>query len=180
LIAAAAQWDKQSRASTRKLAIQGGAKMVASDDLARWCALNRLMAEYWADVDENGGRQAHEFYLPDGLYAIGNNRFEGREKIEAFYTRRRHSAIMTRHLLSNLRTLSDDEPCARIAGLMSLYRADGKTPFQGARPPAMIADFEARCVIDSDRQWRFQSHVLRPVIIGSDMPASITIKPQSL
>jgi len=63
--------------------------MLDGEDLALWCALNRLMANYWADVDQNGGRQAHEFYLPEGLYTIGNNRFEGREKIEAFYTRRR-------------------------------------------------------------------------------------------
>ena len=57
--------------------------MLDGDDLALWCALNQLLASYWADVDENGGRQAHEFYLLDGLYAIGNNRFEGKEKIEA-------------------------------------------------------------------------------------------------
>jgi hypothetical protein len=154
--------------------------MSKSDDLALWCALNRLMASYWADVDENGGLLAHEFYVPDGLYAIGHNRFEGRDKIEAFYARRRHGLVMTRHLLCNLRVFGDDEPCARIAGMMSLYRADGRSPFQGARPPAMIADFEARCVCGDDRRWRFQSHVLRPFIIGNDMPASIAIHPRSL
>ena len=149
------------------------------DDAALWGALNQLMADYWADVDENGGRTADEFYLPDAVYAIGNNRFEGRDKIEAFYARRRHSGILTRHLLGNLRTLGDDAPYARLAGLMSLYRADGRSPFQGARPPAMIADFEARCVL-ADGRWLLHSHLLRPFIIGSDMPASITINPQTL
>jgi hypothetical protein len=154
--------------------------MVESDDLALWCALSRLVASYWADVDENGGQEAHEFYVADGLYTIGSNRFEGRDKIEAFYARRRHSMVMTRHILSNLRAFGDDGPHARLLGLMSLYRADGKSPFQGARPPAMIADFEARCVFGGDRRWRFQSHVLRPFIVGNDMPASIAIRPQSL
>ena len=50
--------------------------MPDTDDLALWYALNRLMTNYWADVDGNGGSQAHEFYLPDALYAVGNNRFE--------------------------------------------------------------------------------------------------------
>ena len=77
--------------------------MLNGGDLALWCALNQLLADYWADVDQNDGRQAHEFYLPDGLYTIGNNRFEGKEKIGAFYTRRRSGTIMTRHLISNLR-----------------------------------------------------------------------------
>jgi hypothetical protein len=28
--------------------------MLDSSDLALWCALNRLIADYWVDVDENG------------------------------------------------------------------------------------------------------------------------------
>ena len=51
--------------------------MLNDGNLALWCALNQLLADYWADVDQNDGHQAHDFYLPDGLYAIGNNRFEG-------------------------------------------------------------------------------------------------------
>jgi SnoaL-like domain len=154
--------------------------MLDSDDLALWHALNRLLSNYWADVDENSGSEAHEFYAPDAFYVVGNNRFEGREKIRAFYARRRHGTVMTRHLISNLRVYRDDARHARGVGLMSLYRADGKSPFQGARPPAMIADFEARCVLDNDETWRFQSHALRPFILGSDFPASIAINPRGL
>jgi hypothetical protein len=154
--------------------------MPDGDDLALWYALNRLIMNYWAEVDENGGEQAHEFYLPDGHYVIGNNRFEGEEKIRAFYARRRYGTVMTRHLVANLRVVREDARHARMAGVMSLYRADGRSPFQGARPPAMIADFEARCVLGDDRQWRFQSHVLLPFIVGSDLPASISIRPQAL
>ena len=153
--------------------------MAETNELALWYALNRLMADYWAEVDENGGLEAHEYYLPDGVYAIGTNRFEGHDKIAAFYARRRHSATLTRHVLSNLRAFADDAARARMVGTMSLYRADGKSPFQGARPPAMIADFEARCVL-GDGTWRLQSHVLRPFIVGNDLPASIMIRQQTL
>jgi hypothetical protein len=154
--------------------------MSDSDDAALWYVLHRLIVDYWAEVDENAGRQAHEFYLPDGVYVVGNSRFEGEEKIRAFYLRRGHGGVVTRHLISNLRTSREDARHARIAGLMSLYRADGMSPFQGARPPAMIADFDARCVRRDNGSWRFQSHALRPFIIGHDMPASIMIKPQAL
>jgi hypothetical protein len=160
---------------------QGGVHgMFESDDLALWHALNRLLANYWADVDENGGREAHEFYVPDGIYAVGNSRFEGRDKIGAFYARRAHGRVMTRHLVSNLRASGEAGPYARFAGMMTLYRAEGGSPFQGARPPAMIADFEARCVLGDDHVWRFQSHLLRPFIVGNDLPASIMIRPQML
>lgn len=154
--------------------------MDQSAELALWYALSRLMADFWADVDENGGMRAHEFYLPDAVYVVGNHRFEGPEKIAGFYARRRHAPFATRHVLSNLRTFADTAPDSRIAGLMSLYRAHGKSPFQGARPLSMIADFEAVCTQCDDGRWRFRSHVLRPFIIGSDFPASISINPRSL
>ena len=59
--------------------------MLDTDDLALWYALNRLITNYWADVDDEGGRHAHEFYMPEALYTVGNNRFDGVDKIRAFY-----------------------------------------------------------------------------------------------
>jgi hypothetical protein len=123
---------------------------------------------------------AHEFYVPEGLYAIGNNRFEGQDQIQAFYARRRYGTVMTRHVVTNVRVHGEGERNARMMGLMSLYRADGKSPFQGSRPPAMIADFLAQCVLGNNRFWRFRSHVLHPFIVSGDLPASIAIRPQTL
>ena len=151
------------------------------DELALWHALYRLEARYWHEVDCNGGRNAHEFYRPDGVLVVGHNRFEGAEKIRAFYARRRERGnTTTRHLIDNLQVFRADAQHARTAGVMSLYRADGRPPFQLARPPAMIADFEAQCVLGDDGGWRFQSHTLRPIFVGSDLPASISIDPQRL
>jgi hypothetical protein len=154
--------------------------MLHSDDVGFWCALNQMVATYWADVDENGGETAHEFYLRDGLYVVGNNRFEGQQQIQAFYARRRYGTVKTRHVVSNIRVRGEDGRDAEVQGMMTLYRADGKSPFQGSRPPAMIADFDAACVIGEDKRWRFRLHVLRPFIVGNDLPASIAIRPQGL
>jgi hypothetical protein len=155
--------------------------MPDTDDLALWYALNRLMANYWAEVDSNGGSQAHEFYLPNALYAVGANQFEGAENIRAFYDRRRqHGNITTRHLVDNLRVFRDDVQRARVIGVMSLYRAEGRPPIEEARPLAMIADFEARCVHGDDQLWRFQSHVLRPIFIGTNRPFSVAVDSERL
>jgi hypothetical protein len=35
-------------------------------------------------------------------------------------------------------------------------------------------------VLGDDQLWRFQSHVLRPIFVGSHLPASISIDPQRL
>src|SRR2546421_738533 len=131
----------------------GGTKqMLDTDDLALWYALNRLMTNYWADVDHNGGSRAHEFYLPEALFAVGNNRFEGPEKIRAFYARRRqHGTTTTRHLVGNLRVLRDDARLFWTVGVMSLYRADG-------RPRSLSAVFRLQlgfAFVRPDRRARF-------------------------
>jgi hypothetical protein len=59
--------------------------MVDTDDLALWYAINRLITNYWAEVHDNGGSHAHEFYEPEAVYTVGNNRFEGADKIRALY-----------------------------------------------------------------------------------------------
>jgi hypothetical protein len=151
------------------------------DTLALWCAINRLFSDYWAEVDQNGGAVAHEFYVKNALYAVGGNRFEGTDKIRAFYARRRQFGnSSTRHLIHNLRVWREDPANARAEGIMSLYRADGRPPIRAVKPPSMIADFEAHCVIEDGEVWRLRSHLLRPIFVGSDLPASVTIDPQRL
>src|ERR1700757_4267578 len=101
-------------------------QMLDTDDLALWYALNRLMINYWADVDHNGGNQAHEFYLPEALYVVGRNRFEGAEKIRAFYARRRQRGnTTTRHLIDNLQVFREEARRAGAVGGMRLFRGGG-------------------------------------------------------
>ena len=108
--------------------------MPDTDDVALWYALYRHAMNYWHEVDFNGGARAHEFYVRDGLFAVGDNRFEGHDKIRAYYDwRRRRGHITSRHLLNNLQVLPEDEHHVRQIGVLSLYRADGRPPFQGER-----------------------------------------------
>jgi hypothetical protein len=101
--------------------------------------------------------------------------------IIAFYERPRERAdAATRHLISNLRAFRDGANHARMIGVMSLFRAEGRPPINDARPLAMIANFEARYVLVDGHSWRFQSHVLTTIFVGRDRPNSVTIDPERL
>ena len=65
--------------------------MLDRDDVELWSALYRDATNFRYEVDFNGGAQAHEYYLPDGLFAVGDNRFEGYDKIRAYYAPRLHT-----------------------------------------------------------------------------------------
>jgi hypothetical protein len=159
------------------------AMTLASDmpDVRVWHVLNHLVTSYWWEVDSNGGRQAHEFYTRDGLFAVGDNQFLGQENIRAFYTwRRRRGLLTSRSLIYNLRVVSSDECRASHAAMLSLYLAKDRPPIRGTKPPNLIADIKADCVRGDDGVWRYQSHSVLPIFVGSDMPLALAVDPQIL
>jgi SnoaL-like domain len=154
---------------------------MSSDELEIWCALHQLECKHWHDVDFNGGRSAHEFYRDDGLFAVGQNRFEGRDVIRTFYDwRRGRGEVTTRHLISNVIVVAQDESRAKAVGSITVYRARGIPPLRRADGPTLIADFVSECVRGDDAVWRYVAHVLDPVFVDSDAPFSLSIDPAFL
>jgi hypothetical protein len=159
--------------------------MNAQDDLQLWHALYSLEARYWYDIDCNGGRTAHEFYLPDALMVVGHNRFQGQEKIREFYGWRERQAVTsissvktTRHLINNLFVESNDGRYAKVLGIVSFYGAVVRPPALQSKPPMLIADLANECMLDESGRWRFKSHTLRPVFMSHEAPPSIAIDAQ--
>ena len=151
-----------------------------SQQAAFWYTLSRFMTRYWFDVDFNGGNDAHEFYLPDALFAVGENRFEGQDETRAFYVKRQRRGVITgRHLINNLQVLPIDG-ISIIIGVLSLFYAQGHPPHHGMHPPMLVADIAADCVLDTDERWRFRSHVLSPLFVGHAIPISISVNPERL
>ena len=155
--------------------------MSDTSDPGLWYALNRLETNYWWDVDLNGGRNAHEFYLPDALFAVGQNRFTGHDEIRAFYAwRARRGPTTSRHLINNLQVFATDDQQARLVAALSVFRANGRPPVQRATSPCLIADVIGECVRGEDGTWRFRSHTVRPVFLGIDRPLSLSVDGQFL
>jgi hypothetical protein len=163
--------------------------MNPNDELLLWHALHRLEATYWYDVDFNEGRTAHELFTPDGVKIVGNNRFEGREQIRAFYEwRARQNGVTAaqqlgisgvravRHLITNLHVTSSSERCATVVGIIVFY--GGKSKRQ-SNPP-MVADLINECVLNNDNVWQFKSHTIRPVFLSNETPRSMQVHPDFL
>ena len=148
-------------------------------DAQLWYALNRLETNYWWEVDLNGGLAAHEFHLADGLYRVGENRFCGHDEIRALYGwRARRGPTTARHLINNLQVFATDDCHARLVAVLNVFRCNGRPPIQNARPPSLIADVIGECARVGDGTWRYRSHAVRPVFVGSDIPLSLTVDSQ--
>ena len=156
--------------------------MTTHDESDLWHALYQLEARYWHDVDSNGGSNAHEFYLPDGVMVVGHNCFQGREKIREFYGWRQRQATTaissvktTRHLISNLFVEANDGHHARVLGIVSFHGATARAPAPQCKPPMLIADLINECELDEHDRWHYKTHTLQPVFMSHEAPPSIAI-----
>ncbi len=134
--------------------------------------LGDLEIDYWYEVDHNWGRAAHEMYMDEGVFVIGEKRMAGRAEIREFYRgREARGERIARHVVTNLRPRVHDERCARLDCILLLYAADGE-PILESRPAIMIADVISECVLDDGNAWRFLSRTLKPLFAGAE-PATI-------
>ena len=147
---------------------------VPLDDAAIAAIERRIVAleiDYWFDVDHHWGRNAPQFYVPDGLFAIGDSPMKSRKAVQDFYSwRESRGARIARHVVSNLRVRVHDNRSARLDCILQLYAADG-VPVLESRPAIMVADVESECVLAEGR-WLFASHLVKPLFMGGE-PATL-------
>jgi SnoaL-like domain len=138
---------------------------VSDGDLRLWQYFSLLEAEYWHDVDANGGRRAHEFFTPAGSYAIGKRVFQGHEEIQQFYGwRSGRGARVSLHLVTNFRISGVTAETASFGCIMSLYAEDGE-PVLESKPAIMIADVSNEYV-RTETGWLLNAKILRPLFEG--------------
>ena len=156
--------------------------MDSTVELALWYELYRLETRYWREVDCNAGRDAHEFYRPDGVFRVGKNCFAGRDFIKVYYQwRESHChATTTRHFVNNLIVESAGEGSARAVGLVTYHRKDAVAMGSEGPAPILIADLVSDCIRGDDGVWRYASHVLAPVFRSDHAPLSMSVTPQFL
>jgi hypothetical protein len=151
-----------------------------TSDAQLWYAIHSLLVNYWRDVDFNEGRNAHNFYLTDASFIVGDNQFKTSEGIKTFYAwRRNREKFGSRHLLSDLLVVGAGERRAKGFGVMTLHRATGRPPFRNT-VPTLIADLRCECVLGDGDLWRFASHVIDPLFIGDDVPLSLSVNTKHL
>ena len=136
--------------------------------------LAQTTADYWADVDFNGGATAHDYFVEDGVFDALERVFAGRAAIRDFYTWGRGERV-ARHVISNFVVQSVSPTEAITRWIMCLYAADGPPPHP-SKPPIMIADVEDECARDEAGRWLYRRRTLNACFLGEIKP---TIPPEA-
>lgn len=133
-------------------------------------SLRALEMRYWFDVDRNDGCNAHDFYVEDCSFVIGDDRFVGRDEVRGFYEwRKARGARTARHIASNLWLDATDFSAPVLRGILFLYAADG-LPVLPSVPAILVADCETTFVETDASTWLVRARVLSPVFAGGTAP----------
>jgi len=101
--------------------------------------LSLQLAEYWHEIDTNGGRNAGTYYTEDAVFHGQHASYEGREKIQQFYDWRvAQGPRLSVHSFTNFRAyfLSDNE--AEATNFLMLYARNGERILP-THPPITIS-----------------------------------------
>lgn len=109
------------------------------------------LADYWHEIDFNGGRGASDYYTE---YAVFHGQFasyEGRDKIQQFYDwRREQGPRLSVHSFTNFRAWFTGEDSAEATNFLFLYAANGEKVLP-THPPITISLATDRYVLREGR-----------------------------
>jgi hypothetical protein len=131
---------------------------IDKDRLALTQELYALVVDYWHDVDSNWGRNAPDYFAPDGIFIGPAASYPGREKVRAFYKWREDRGARTVvHSVHNFQANFDGGPDRALCHwFLMLYGADGK-PVLPTHPPIQIAHMTDKMIRDPNDGWQIVS-----------------------
>jgi hypothetical protein len=110
------------------------------------------LAEYWHEIDFNGGRGASAYYTGDAVFHGQFASYEGVGKIQQFYDwRRTRGARLSVHSFTNFRAWFTAPEAAEATNFLFLYAADGERVLP-THPPITISLATDRYVL-RDGRW---------------------------
>lgn len=101
--------------------------------------LQQQLADYWHEIDTNGGREAHGYYTDDAVFHGQKASYEGKAKIQAFYDWRiAQGPRLAVHSFTNFRAWFTGEDTAESSCYLFLYAANGEKILR-SEPPISIS-----------------------------------------
>lgn len=113
--------------------------------------LSLQLAEYWHEIDFNGGRNASQYYTPDAEFHGQFASYEGVEKIQKFYDWRvSQGPRLSVHSFTNFRARFTGPDTAEATNFLFLYAKNGEKVLP-THPPITISLATDRYVSRSGR-----------------------------
>lgn len=151
---------------------------MATNDVVKLTGeLSLQLAEYWHEIDFNGGRGASAYYTPDAQFHGQFASYHGVEQIQRFYDWRvEQGPRLSVHSFTNFRAWFTGADSAEATNFLFLYAANGVKVLP-THPPITISLATDRYVLRDGRwlcTWRQFEHLFEgdTPITNPDLDAS--------
>ena len=115
--------------------------------------LSLQLADYWHEIDFNGGRNASSYYTDDAEFHGQFSSYIGVKKIQEFYDWRvKRGARLSVHSFTNFRARFTGEDTAEATNFLFLYAKDGEKPLP-SDVPVTISLATDKYVRAADGRW---------------------------
>ncbi|HWD02018.1 MAG TPA: nuclear transport factor 2 family protein [Amycolatopsis sp.] len=134
-----------------------------------------MVLAVWRDIDHNGGRTVHEWFLPEGTLNFGREIVRGRDAIAEIYRKRRDgTGRVARHVATNLHEERLDEVTARVTSIVVLFAGNGTPPLPQL-VPQFVGDVED-VFVRTAGEWRLRSRTMTPVFFSPEVELAVPMK----
>jgi hypothetical protein len=111
------------------------------------------LANYWHEIDFNGGRNASDYYVEDAVFHGQFASYNGRAKIQQFYDWRvAQGPRLSVHSFTNFRAWFTGTDSAEATNFLFLYAANG-VPTLPTHPPITISLATDKYRRSPDGRW---------------------------
>jgi hypothetical protein len=136
---------------------------------------SEVVLAVWRDIDHNGGRAVHEWFLPEGTLNFGKELVRGRDEIAETYRKRRDgTGRVARHVATNLHEERLDEDTARVTSIVVLFAGNGTPPLPQLLPQ-FVGDVED-VFVRVEGEWRLRSRTMTPVFFSPEVGLAVPMK----
>jgi len=123
-----------------------------------------IIVAIWYDIDYGDSTNVKDFFTPDGVLSFDGREIHGRQAIHDGYQERRAGNRLSRHIVTNVHVIRQDETTAEVVNTLQLFAGNGVPVLPDADPLAVTDTFD-RFVRGDDGEWLIESRLLRNVFV---------------
>lgn len=123
-----------------------------------------IIVAIWYDIDCGDSTNVQYFFTPDAVLSFGGREIHGREAIHTGYLERAAGDRLSRHVISNVHVIRQDDSSADVINTLRLYAGNGEPVLPNA-DPLSVSDCFDHFVKDEEGNWLIASRLLSNLFV---------------
>jgi len=123
-----------------------------------------IITAIWYDIDLGDSTNVQYFFTPDGVLSFDGREIHGRAAFHEGYQIRRSGDRVSRHVITNIHVIKQDETSADVVNTLHLFAGNGE-PVLPNTDPLSVTDTFDHFEKQEDGSWLISYRLLKNVFV---------------